>query len=315
MKENNTYYDNMEGNNLPDSLRVNPFIVPDNYFNEQTNRLLFLTQLDRTSKDQRAGFEVPNGYFDTLSEQIMSQVKIDQSQQHAGFEVPADYFTELNNRILQHVQLDQLQEEQFTVPEGYFEDLSLSILAKVSEGNLREEVQESGFEVPEQYFETSADQIMASIAVEGLKSEVQTDGFSVPTGYFEQLTTGILDQVQDEKVIQMPKSVPAATVKKSRPVVWIGAAAAACVAAFVGVSTYNSTPTNTDQAIASVASAQQVSLDEIPEDEIISYLASHSDGTDLAYYAEYIYEPEASETIGSQIEDKELEEYLNYNTL
>lgn len=314
MKENNTYYDNMEGNNLPDSLRVTPFIVPDNYFNEQTNRLLFLAKLDSTSKDQRAGFEVPESYFDELSEQIMSQVKIDQFQQHEGFEVPAGYFADLNDRIMQHVQIDQLQEEQFTVPEGYFTNLSDSIMAKVSEDNLQEQVKESGFEIPDQYFETSTDQIMASIAVDDLKSKVQTDGFSVPMGYFDKLTKSILDEVEDKKVIQMPQPTPTTGRKKSRPVIWIGAAAAACVAAFVGVSTYNSDPNNVNSA-ATVANAQQVSLDEIPEDEIISYLASHSDGTDLAYYAEYIYEPEESAAIGSQIDDKDLEEYLNYNTL
>ncbi len=310
MKENNTYYDNMESNNLPDSLRVNPFIVPDNYFNEQTNRLLFFAKLDRTSKDQRAGFTVPEGYFEQLSEQTLAQAKIDQLHAESGLAVPADYFTDLSDRILAQVQIDQLQEEQFTVPQGYFEDLSQNIMAKVEEEKLRNLVQEPGFSVPEGYFETATDDIFASIAVADLKEQVQTDGFAVPTGYFEGLSTSILDQVHDKKVISMPSAQPQATEgKKVKRIAWIGAAAAACVAAFVGVYTVTNNP---EQGLSAQATAHAVSLDDIPEEEILNYLSSYSDGSDLGYYAEYIYEPVDSDGIGSQIDDKELEEYLNY---
>lgn len=50
MKENNTYHEGMEANNLPDSLRVNPFDVPEGYFKDLHESLISQVKLESLQK-------------------------------------------------------------------------------------------------------------------------------------------------------------------------------------------------------------------------------------------------------------------------
>jgi len=310
MKENNTYYENLGGNQLPNSLRVNPFIVPENYFEKLTERSLFFAKLDQISDTGKVGLSTPNGFFEQQESQLLGQIKIDQYRDAENFSVPEHYFDQLSEQILGQVHIDGVREmEETEVPAGYFDNLTARILDRIEEEELTLEIAEPGFTVPEGYFEEADDQIMASIYTEELKSKVQADGFEVPAGYFDQLSTAILDKVQDKKVIQLPsrnESETSVSGKKRKVYAWLSSAAAACVAAVIGVSVYNAEYNQPMQA-------EKVSLNEIPEDEIINYLSNYSDASDLEYYAEYIYQPEEALNVGEGIDKEVLEDYLNYN--
>lgn len=51
----------------------------------------------------KAGFQVPEGYFDQLTERVLENTCDDQVDDHAGFKTPDDYFSSLEGRIMAHV--------------------------------------------------------------------------------------------------------------------------------------------------------------------------------------------------------------------
>jgi len=99
MKENNTYQEEMEPNGLPESLRVNPFVIPENY-------------------------------FEKLGHVLMSQAKIDGLQHSASvFTTPENYFESLQQDLATHVRTEKLKkqvaQDGFVTAEHYFEDLKV----------------------------------------------------------------------------------------------------------------------------------------------------------------------------------------------
>lgn len=85
------------------------------------------------------------------------------------------------------------KENPFSVPEGYFDELSNSINNAVFIDNLRNKVDHSGFTTPEFYFDELNNQIESKIAITKLKEALSnSDGFDIPSGYFNQLSDKIL---------------------------------------------------------------------------------------------------------------------------
>lgn len=87
--------------NLPDGLRVNPFAVPDRYFEDLAKRSLLRNKLRQEMDDASA---VPDGYFDNLQADILTRLRTEK----------------LSERV---------SEPGMTVPEGYFDGLSAKLLA------------------------------------------------------------------------------------------------------------------------------------------------------------------------------------------
>jgi hypothetical protein len=89
-------------------------------------------------------FVVPEGYFEHLSNQLNSQIKIEELAHSNAFETPAGYFESLSENINSAIFLESLKEENasegFSVPAGYFEHLSQKI-------NKRTEVKKSASKV------------------------------------------------------------------------------------------------------------------------------------------------------------------------
>ena len=78
-------------------------------------------------------FTAPEGYFDSLTGQIMSKIKLGEMKgdmPSAGFSVPENYFDELANNITARINIEQSSDKEaagFTVPDGYFDELSANI--------------------------------------------------------------------------------------------------------------------------------------------------------------------------------------------
>ncbi|MDO6760076.1 hypothetical protein Q4566_07675 [Tamlana sp. 2_MG-2023] len=62
---------------------------------------------NKLHNDKSTGFKVPEGYFDTLDDKIMSQVKnnltLDTGAEN-GFKVPKDYFNTVDERIIKRIE-------------------------------------------------------------------------------------------------------------------------------------------------------------------------------------------------------------------
>lgn len=82
-------------------------------------------------------FTVPQGYFDTLSEQLTSRALIESKRikDAEGFTVPEAYFSELNQRIQSRIAIESTliknKDQGFQVPEGYFKTLNDRIQSRI----------------------------------------------------------------------------------------------------------------------------------------------------------------------------------------
>ncbi len=81
--------------------KINPFLVPEGYFekmHEQLQAQISIHQFD----NQQDFFQLPDQYFDTLEGQISSRVKLEQLVGNAAgevFSVPENYFESLEDKI------------------------------------------------------------------------------------------------------------------------------------------------------------------------------------------------------------------------
>ncbi|HZX58705.1 MAG TPA: hypothetical protein VFE54_08265 [Mucilaginibacter sp.] len=221
-------------------------------------------------------FTVPEGYFDSLNEIILSKATLEELKKNpTGFTVPENYFDELSDNIQARINLEEALDKEttgFTVPENYFDELAGNIQSRI---NLEESLdkESTGFEVPEGYFDSLQQQIQSRIFVEEALN-AQPEGFSVPENYFDNLTANILDKTTLEQKIQ-----PRGVVRKLFATAAFKYATAACLVIAVGGTIFLSqNATNPQEAHNN--SFLHKSLSVIPVDDIQNYLQSHLDVSD-----------------------------------
>ncbi len=84
-------------------------------------------------------FTVPEQYFDTLSERINAAIFIDDLKSKAAIhdqDVPSGYFEQLEADITTRISLEALnlpKQDGFAVPEDYFDQVSNNVLKKISQ--------------------------------------------------------------------------------------------------------------------------------------------------------------------------------------
>ncbi len=258
MKEENTYHEK-EGHNLPDYLRVNPFVIPEGYFDH---------------------------FADNIRTKIAEQ-KLKQQVPDTGFTVPSDYFPRLEgdiqSRLFEHKLKDQASTEAYLVPEGYFEELT--------------------------------DKIKASVALERRIASIKEESFAVPTGYFETLSSRIMDKVANTSLVEKEEKSTTPVIQMPSKRKWVHYASAAAVAILIGIGSY----LYLDQSAPSTHQTDNelhASLHELSKEDIVHYLAQVTDGVELIELASYMEEEEIFENnsfeINHRLNDKEIEEYLNY---
>jgi len=85
---------------------------------------------------KRNPFAVPDGYFESVEEQVLSAVFLDSLKQktnHNSFEVPQNYFEDLTEQIEMRISLSEMPKAQsFAVPENYFDTLQSRINNKIA---------------------------------------------------------------------------------------------------------------------------------------------------------------------------------------
>ncbi|HET8828869.1 MAG TPA: hypothetical protein VFM79_05990 [Pelobium sp.] len=91
-------------------------------------------------------FKTPDGYFESLNEQIVNQVNIIDALDHQNeFDVPAGYFENLEQQVQSAIYLEDIKAQNtvtkdFDVPVGYFADaekrIKNSITTKPKKSNI-----------------------------------------------------------------------------------------------------------------------------------------------------------------------------------
>ncbi|GHE44013.1 hypothetical protein [Sphingobacterium griseoflavum] len=274
MKENNTYHEGMEGQNLPESLRVNPFSVPTGYFDGLESMLIAQASLEGKVPPEKQPFVVPEGYFAHLTELVTAQIALTNPKEEVqSWTTPKNYFDTLQDKIQSRITVESAFQEQenFIVPAGYFESLG--------------------------------DRIQTHIFEEDLRSKIPSDGFAIPPKYFEALRSSISASLGANASESVSAERPVRQLRAQR---WIQYAAAACVATVLGTASYNAV---IDHNQVDVTASH---LAAIEEEEIINYLTSSKGNDDVLYIMEYIYQPAESEGVCSKIKEDDIEDYLNY---
>ncbi len=132
-------------------------------------------------------------------------MSLKQVNQANPFTVPDGYFDDLSDHITSYKNLNELSHANadpgFTVPLNYFENLTVNIQSRIA---IEEAVNltANGFSVPEGYFEALAENIQSRIAVE--EAFAGGEGFSIPEGYFEELNQQIQGRIFIEQALGEP---------------------------------------------------------------------------------------------------------------
>ena len=315
MKDVNTYNEDLENNNLPASLRVNPFVVQDNFFDDQQKAILNQIGIENKVLNSKPQSEsIPPNYFEGLENSILARIaesNLKEIVSETGFTTPTNYFENFNDHLLTKISESYLKEviveDGFDVPANYFENLEKDLEISIAEENLKTSIISDGFDVPSAYFEESLDLIMLTAKLDLPKES----GLVSPQGYFDKLESNIskkitLSDKSETKVIKMPSS-------KGN---WYKYGAAA-ITLIIGASSYLFL-NKSDQSIdnSEIAYSQNVDLGNVSDDEILNYLAQVSEDDDLVQLTKIIDNQDASNQndikIDQDIENKEIEDYLNY---
>ena len=183
----------------------------------------------------------------------------------------------------------------FTVPSGYFEDLSNSLKSRVLIESVRFNG-EDGFKVPHNYFEELSSRIENSVSVKNIRSLAPSEGFALPESYFDELSERINLRLKESS----ERKTPVRRLFNS----WVGYAAAACITVMIATGIYfNSGTYNFSEQ-----------LSEVPDEEIINYLQAHSTAGDTPFIIETLNPDELGPVI-PDVSAEELERYINSTTL
>lgn len=119
------------------------------------------------------------------------------------FTVPDGYFDELSDRIKSVIKLDEMKNtispNGFSVPENYFESLAANIQSRIAVEEMLD-TQHTGLTVPENYFDELSSNIMSRVAVEEALAGSE-QGLTVPEGYFENLSSNIQARIAVEEML------------------------------------------------------------------------------------------------------------------
>jgi len=320
MKENSTYHDGLEFNHLPESLRKNPFALPENYFSDLESKII--GQVKWMECKDESVFEVPEGYFDSLPDLVLSKIAEDSLKNKValeGFTIPKQYAGILTEDIFHRISEENLKEkiqsDGFTVPTGYFQTLEQNITTDIAEAELKDIVSTEGFAVPVNYYSALEASILARVTEEKLKDAIPAAGFDIPSHYFDNLSDKIIGAIQEAE--QERDSTPIRHLGKQKK--WYAryavAASFTAMLALGGYWGYQYQQQNAFTQEQDKLAEEQLSqhLSEIPKQEIINYLSASASGDDIIYMSQYTDETNLpTKGFGTNISKQEIEDYLNY---
>jgi len=211
------------------------------------------------------------------------------------FTVPDGYFNELSVRIVSNIRLNDLKQnasQEFSVPENYFNELSGNIMSRINiEHTLN---QQTGFTVPDNYFEQLSTQIQSRVTVEEALANT-TAALTVPADYFDRLNKNILNKTVNQDIVKRKSGL----IKRMYNSPAFKYATAACFVAVVGAGIFLRPANNSNAHESSYLHKQ---LSGVSDKEMESYLRLFADGNE----AQHIINAE-----GIAVDDARLQSDLN----
>lgn len=186
--------------------KCNVFEVPQGYFETLSSTILICIRDTVEMVDPYKTNDVPQGYFDNLSSSILNKIKAQQNNKDTE---------EIISPLLQSFQHNNI----FEVPTGYFGNLASSVLHTIEAQHTVDNEEEISpllqsvqykniFEAPQGYFENLPTSIVNNIkdSLEDSLPFVLADArninvFEVPDGYFETLSSSIIAKATPQQDI------------------------------------------------------------------------------------------------------------------
>jgi uncharacterized protein YihD (DUF1040 family) len=213
----------------------------------------------------------------------------------------------------------------FTVPAGYFENLSADILLGISSergGIINTPLSFVSADVPRGYFENLSDQIMDKIKAQNTADELKSlspmlysiqneNVFEVPTGYFDGLAGTVVSKIkpQQTKVVVM----------KRRSTTFIKYAVAAAFTGVMALGVFKFTNSNKNNVDAVVALGDKIArenrfdeeLEKVTDADIVKFLEANGSDVKAALVASSVDENELPSQEDYLMDEKALDKYLN----
>lgn len=167
------------------------FVVPENFFEEFTERAVSMTTLPSFDSAQDDN-SVPENYFDELPSIVEAKTILPSS---VGLIVPENYFEELPSIIEANAQLSDFDApSENPVPEHYFNEFAENLEARIVLENVLPPAVQNDNAVSSGYFDEMESELHVHIALDNLKQE---EGFVLPENYFSDLTERVLAETAD----------------------------------------------------------------------------------------------------------------------
>lgn len=213
----------------------------------------------------------------------------------------------------------------FTVPAGYFENLSADILLGISSergGIINTPLNFVSVDVPRGYFENLSDQIMDKIKAQNTADELKSlspmlysiqneNVFEVPAGYFDGLAGTVVSKIkpQQTKVVVM----------KKRSNTFIKYAVAAAFTGVMALGVFKFTNSNKNNVDAVVALGDKIArenrfdeeLEKVTDADIVKFLEANGSDVKAALVASSVDENELPSQEDYLMDEKALDKYLN----
>lgn len=211
----------------------------------------------------------------------------------------------------------------FSVPEGYFDNVSTTVLACIHEEQGIANIISA--DVPKDYFDNLADNILAKIKMQEeetvlsplLQNIRNTNVFTVPKGYFDELPTQILSKINTKQ--------PAKVIPFGRRIVKYAVAAALTGVMALGIYTYTNKPSQPEVTETQPTAKLDESIEKgknmddkqfndalasLSVDDIAKYLEKNGDEKDIELLASNLDENSLPSQDDYILDEKTLDNYL-----
>jgi hypothetical protein len=258
---------------------INVFTVPEGYFAGFAGSVMRTINGDNILKTvtQTAGSDVPDGYFDTLADNILNKIKL----QHIASD------SEETSETLSPLMESLRHKNVFEVPQGYFEGLTGNINDRLIAGD---------------------EMVQLPAVLEGLQHKTV---FEVPQGYFDTLSTDIISKLKPvpAKLVSMRSSLR--MIKYAVAAAFVGVMALG-VYKFVQTKQVELTAVQKEgMALSNDEVKYNSEFEKVSDEAIVKFLETEGHDVEAALVAISVDEKELPTQDELMLDDKALDNFLN----
>ncbi len=256
-----------------------PYRVPDGYFTTLPERLLTLVQPAQLPQVEQP-YQVPQGYFDQFAGSVLQRIKALESDEPAEeLKQTAPFLSGLK------------KDNPYSIPQGYFEDLAGNITDGAKAIDLVNEELEN---------------------LSPMMSQIRfINPYSVPVDYFESLPGQMLRRVSDAQ------EIPVITMRFTRRFMQMAAAAVVSgLMLFAGIRYLNTPFASSETSFATNSSSTDTTtiLTNLSDSELENYLDGAGHNADATAVNETTHQeelnPENMKDLLAEVSDEELQQFL-----